>query len=314
MKQIGNALVGWIYNTPPWASTLVFMAVAFALIVMTLIPFRLMVRHEYRRRHHDLFTFTVTNIAVLYAVLLAFIAVATWENFSHATELVEAEANLTGNLYRDTDGLGADPAAAALRSSLRSYVKIVMDKEWPEQQHGREPDQGWPFLESFQRTLISIEPQDPRQTVATQEMLHTLNQLYAARRSRVDAALEHIPAVVWQLILLVGAITVGFTFLLSVESLWAHLIATSGLALALVLVVALIAQLDYPFRGTLSVGTDATKRCSPICNGCIRKSGRAPTPSIARRRCRCVILAIITERVSRDARCPSLHCYRRGSG
>jgi hypothetical protein len=260
MKQIGNAIVGWIYNTPPWASTLVLMAVAFALIVMTLIPFRLIVLYEYRRRHHDLFTFTVTNIAVLYAVLLAFIAVATWENFSHATELVEAEANLSGNLYRDTDGLGPNPAAATLRSSLWGYVKIVIDKEWPEQQQGREPDQGWPLLESFQRTLIGIEPQDSRQTMATQETLHILNQLYAARRSRVDASLEHIPAVVWHVILLVGAITVGFTFLLGVESLWAHLIASSGLALALVLVVALIAQLDYPFRGTLRVGPDAYEK------------------------------------------------------
>lgn len=259
-EQIGNALVGWIYNTPPWASTLVFMAVAFTLIVMTLVPFRLIVRHEYRRRHHDLFTFTVTNIAVLYAVLLAFIAVATWENFSHATELVEAEANLTGNLYRDMEGFGTAPAAAALRSSLRNYVKVVIDKEWPEQQQGREPDQGWPALESFQGTLIGIEPQDPRQAVAMQEMLHTLNQLYAARRSRVDASLEHIPAVVWHVILIVGAITVGFTFLLGVESLGAHLIASSGLALALVLVVTLIVQLDYPFRGTLSVGPEAYEK------------------------------------------------------
>ena len=37
---------------------------------------------------------------MLYAVLLAFIAVARWERFSRATELVEAEANLAGNLYR----------------------------------------------------------------------------------------------------------------------------------------------------------------------------------------------------------------------
>jgi len=47
---------------------------------------------------------------------------------------------------------------------------------------------------------------------------------------------------------------VGFTFPLGVESLWAHLIASGGLALALVLVIALIVQLDYPFRGAVSVG------------------------------------------------------------
>jgi Protein of unknown function (DUF4239) len=258
--HLSNALVNWIYNTPPWASTLVFMSVAFALIVITLIPFRLIIRHEYRRRHHEVFSFVVTNIAVLYAVLLAFIAVASWESFSHATELAEAEANLTGNLYRDTDGFGTAPVAAALRTPLRDYVQIVIDKEWLEQKQGREPDQGWPALERFQRTLVGVEPQNLGQSVAMQEMLRTLNELYAARRSRVDASLGHIPAVVWYVILIVGAMTVGFTYLLGVESLWAHLIASGGLGLALVLVVALIVQFDYPFRGSISVGPDAYEK------------------------------------------------------
>jgi hypothetical protein len=62
---------------------------------------------------------------------------------------------------------------------------------------------------------------------------------------------------VWNVILIVGALSVGFTFLLGVESLLAHLVASGGFAVALVLVMALIVQLDSPFRGTLSVGTDA---------------------------------------------------------
>jgi len=256
--QPGNALVDWIYNTPPWASTLAFMSVAFALTLITLVLFRLLVRHEYRHRHHELFTFTVTNIAVLYAVLLAFIAVATWENFAQATSLAEAEASLAGNLYRDSDGLGAGPTAVALRKSLTSYVHAVIDKEWPEQQQGRQPDTGgWPALESFQLKLLSVEPKDSRQTMAMQEMFHTLNELYDARRKRVDASLGHVPAVVWYVILIMGAMTVGFTYPLGVESLWAHLVASGGLALALVLVIALIVQLDYPFRGAVSVGPDA---------------------------------------------------------
>lgn len=255
--KLGTALVDWIYNTSPWISTGVFVAVALALILVTLVPLSLIVRRDYRRRHNEVFTFTVTNIAVLYAVLLAFIAVATWENFSHAGELVEAEANLAGNLYRDTDGLGAGPAAAAMRADLGRYLQAVVDREWPEQRRGGTPTHGWAPLESFQQNLLAVQPQGAGQTVVMQEMLRVLNELYSARRSRVDASQQHIPAVVWYVILLVGAITVGFTFLLGVESLSAHLIASGAFGVALVLVVALIVQLDYPFRGTLSIGTDA---------------------------------------------------------
>ena len=255
-EQAVTALVNWIYNTPPWLTTGVFVALACALIAIVLIPFRLVVRREFRSKHHEVFAFAVTNIAVLYAVLLAFIAVATWENFSHAGNLAEVEADLTGNLLRDVDGLGSNPTTSALRASLHQYLALVVTKEWPDQQEGRTPTAGWPALETFQRTLLAVQPQGPAQTLLVPEMLHTLNELYTARRSRVDASQEHIPAVVWDVLLIMGALTVGFTFLLGVESLWAHLIASVGVGVALVLVVALIVQLDYPFRGTLSVSAD----------------------------------------------------------
>lgn len=135
-----------------------------------------------------------------------------------------------------------------------------------------------------------------------QEMLRTLNDLYAARRSRVDASLGHIPAVVWYVILIVGAMTVGFTYLLGVENLWSHLIASEGLALALVLVIALIVQFDYPFRGTISVGPDAYEKVLANMHRLHPEVFGGQTACIVRRRCRCMISAVVTEDLRRRQR------------
>jgi hypothetical protein len=55
--------------------------------------------------HNDLAGFTIAVIGVLYAVLLAFIAIATWESFSKASDIVEAESDYAGGIYLDTQGL-----------------------------------------------------------------------------------------------------------------------------------------------------------------------------------------------------------------
>ena len=45
---------------------------------------------------------TVANIAVLYTVLLAFIAVAAWEDLSKASDIAGTEAGLVQDLYVPT--------------------------------------------------------------------------------------------------------------------------------------------------------------------------------------------------------------------
>jgi hypothetical protein len=74
-----------------------------------------------RRAHNDLAGFSIAIISVVYAVLLAFIAVATWESFSSAETIVQAEAGYIGNLYRDT----VEILALAVWISLWERISIV---------------------------------------------------------------------------------------------------------------------------------------------------------------------------------------------
>ena len=64
-------------------------------------------------------------------MLLAFIAVAVWENYTAVGNLVQTEANLVDDLYRDTISLPPS-LTMQLRQDLFDYTETVVTKEWPQ--------------------------------------------------------------------------------------------------------------------------------------------------------------------------------------
>jgi hypothetical protein len=209
-----------------------------------------------RKAHNDLAGFTVAVISVTYAVLLAFIAVATWESFSRAERLVDTEADYVGSIYFDTQGLPSQ-MGHDIREDLREYVNIVVEDEWPEQRAGNVPVQGWAPLRKLHTAIVTMRPTTPGEAVIEAETLQTLNKLYSARASRLSAVKGHIPEVIWWIIFVGGAITTGFTYLFGFEDLRMHMVMTATVAASLSLVVVLIVALDWPFRGSVSVSPEA---------------------------------------------------------
>jgi hypothetical protein len=92
-------IIYWIYNNPTWLWGTVLVALFTAVSCGGLLVFHRLVHVSVRKAHNDLAGFTIAVIGVLYAVLLAFIAIATWESFSKASDIVENESDLAGGIY-----------------------------------------------------------------------------------------------------------------------------------------------------------------------------------------------------------------------
>jgi hypothetical protein len=188
--------------------------------------------------------------------LLAFIAVVAWEDLRKASDIVGTEAGRVQDLYVDAHGLSDKGLTKELQNKLRRYIDAVVNKEWPVQQAGGISRAATPALRDFRESLSSIQPQTQGDAIVMQEMLRSLNGLYDARRSRRDAAGDHIPRSVWWVIVVLWALIVGFTALLGMRSLWLHFLMLAGFTTAIVIVVALIVQLNFPFRGKISVSAE----------------------------------------------------------
>jgi hypothetical protein len=248
-------LVDWIYNNPTWLWGSILVAVFTAAACGGLLVFHRLVHVDLRRAHNDLAGFTIAIISVLYAVLLAFIAIATWESFSKASDIVEDESDFAGGIYLDTQGL-PQAKGKPIRDATARYVSVVIEDEWPIQRAGRMPDQGWIPLRDLNSAIATIQPQNLGEAVIEAELLKTWNELYRARSSRLSAVEGHIPGVIWWIIFLGAAITTGYTFFFGFENFGMHMAMTATIAATLALVVVLIIALDWPFRGEISVTPD----------------------------------------------------------
>ena len=174
--MLGQALNDWIYRSPSWLSSTVFVLAGIVASGFILVVLTRLVREETRHLHNEFTPFTVTNIAVLYAVLLAFIAIAAWEDQQKASEAVEKEASLIEALYLDAQGIEDKGLVGELRMRLRHYVETVTDREWPVQRAGHVPDAAEPDLHRIRTTLAEFKPQTSNDIILKEAMLNLLER------------------------------------------------------------------------------------------------------------------------------------------
>jgi hypothetical protein len=225
------------------------MIAAAALSSGGLLMFHQLVPHHLRREQNDVAGSTMAIAGVVYAVLLAFIAVAVWQGYGQADTLVQTEANLVSNLYRDTVGL-PNPQAEDLRHTLFVYAETVVQDEWPALTAGLNDDAaGWQLLDSVHLALVQIQPQNIGTEAIRAEMLRSLDGLYDARRGRFHSASVALPPVLWWNLLAGGALLLAFSYLFGPPSLGMHAAMVSLLGATIGLVLILILLLIHPFEG-----------------------------------------------------------------
>ena len=253
-------MIELLADLPVIASALIALVAGASLATIGLLSFDRLLPHRVRSTHNDLSGFILSVVGVVYAVLLAFIAVAVWQNFVQVDSLVQTEANLVGDLYRDTAAL-PDPTAGALRDSLFVYAEVVAQDEWPAMAGGHADDSsGWQLLDRFHFELVRLRSADPSVSYIQADMVRTLNQLYDARRGRFHAATATLPAILWWNLLAGAVILMLFTYLFGAPHLVMHATMISLLGALIGLVLLLIVLLDNPFRGRSHVSVEPFNR------------------------------------------------------
>jgi hypothetical protein len=270
-------LTDFLYSHPTWMIGLLVIGIWTSVSLIGLYICHRLVDVHVRHKDTETVGLTYAIVAVVYAVLIALIVVDVFETFSKGDEIATAEANKLSNLMLDTAGLPPQ-VGAEVRTDIEQYIDIVVRKEWPSQQKGKldvavfQP--GWTVLAQLDKMLAVFEPATMGQNVNKAEMLHAMNDLIKARRSRIIAAGEHLPDVVWGILLIGGAVSVAYTYLFGARSFGIHLAITGLIAATIALVFVLIITLDYPFRGEVSVSSDAFADVQTTASGAMEPAAR----------------------------------------
>src|SRR5215210_4165660 len=85
---------------------------------------------------HEVAGFIIGVLGAIYAVLLAFVVVAVWDQFGEAKATVSMEANQLSDLSRLAQGF-PEPSHQRIQEALRAYAQSVIDDEWETMSKGK---------------------------------------------------------------------------------------------------------------------------------------------------------------------------------
>ena len=251
----------WVYDLPNWLfGTLT--VVVFAVIGLA----GLYVTRDWARRlhivdhsHNDIVGFYLAGVTVLYGITLALLAVGTWTTYSEVQGKIDREATSLGSLYRDISAY-PEPLRTSLRDDLRRYTRQVIDVGWPMQRRGIVPSDETAILKAVQDHLMSFEPATERQKILAVEAYTAFNDLTQGQQARLNSVTEEMPGPLWILVIVGALICIAVTWCFHTKSFGMHFWMTILFSALLGLMIYLIAALDNPYRGKISVTPEPLER------------------------------------------------------
>lgn len=241
-----------LYALPSWVVLLGAVAFAVALACGGQFVVRRAFPRIDFRAHNDVAGIVLGIIGGLFAVMLAFIVAIVWQEFDVATQRAAVEVGAATDLWHTSRGLPA-PLGPAVRRNLISYAGAMVTDEWPAMRAGGRSKRAEDVLTRTFEDVAQFRPANAGASNAQSASLQYLGALHDARHHRLDDNNSGVSPFEWT-ILLIGALAViGICYLVGSTSLRAQLLMTGAVAAMIAATFVLIFELDYPFRGDLSI-------------------------------------------------------------
>lgn len=243
---------------------------AFAMVIVAAIVLALLglavvrrsVSHERLARHTDVAGYVYAVIGVLYAVILAQVVVAAWEEYRDARGVAATEANAVLNLARLAQ-VWPEEDRRRIHEGLDAYARNVIDVEWPAMAEGRfgptlETDLVQQLWQAVNEAGVRTENRNPTYAAS----LEQLDNLDEARRNRVLLGENALPEQMTLTLLIGAVVTVAFSYVFAVDDGWIHGLMTAALATLVALLLLLEYQLETPYEGVAAIEPTAMELVS----------------------------------------------------
>ena len=232
---------------------IVFLYVIFSIVGLFIV--RAFHPPEKFKLHNDVAGFIFATLGVIYAVMLAFLVVVTWQEYDGAEKNVSREANYIASVYRDTS-----PMPASFRNELKkdliNYVNFIVNDEWQIMSKGERSPKVQQAQDEIWRLFGSYTPKNETQKIFFAEAVKKMNDSCEMRRTRLLEACSGIHPILYFVLIVGGIITVAFMLFFGTENFVPQLIMTSMLAAMIAIALFTVIALDYPFIGDISVKAD----------------------------------------------------------
>ncbi|HXO16755.1 MAG TPA: hypothetical protein VN909_01165 [Candidatus Dormibacteraeota bacterium] len=247
-------MISWLESLPTATAGIVVVGgIVFAALAIGYLVEKFTSR-EVRTAHNDRAGFILAVIGVIYAVLLAFVAIGVWERFQQAEMRTYDEAGSLATVYRDA---GSFAGKVRLRAAIRAYALSVIDDEWPRMHRGDGSPPSNPLLEDASRDIRALPVPSARLSNIQGQMLSAIDTALMDRQTRLTVDSSGINVIMWVALVAGALVTISFTYLFGFDKTIMQELMIGGLSFLIALVLFLIVALDYPFRGSIAVPPEA---------------------------------------------------------
>ena len=203
--------------------------------------------------HNDVAGFIIAVVGVIYAVLLAFVVIVSWENFSNAESTVGQEASALRSIYRESQAFPPD-VRVRIRADVLTYASTAVEKEWPAMAEGQpgSPEVNQ-VLDDLSQSLVQLPAATPVQQEYIGAEADRFNQLVGFRSQRLDYVERGVPAVLWIALGVGAAVTIGFAMIFGLRITALHLIMTGSLSAVIGVLLFVSVAIGQPFAGDVAV-------------------------------------------------------------
>jgi hypothetical protein len=212
---------------------------------------RRLVPVDHLQKNHEVAGITFGVLGAFYGLVLAFVIVAAWEQFTAANANSHQEASALESLYK----LGAgfpEPMRTRFDSAVFEYTQRVVDQEWPQMANDTYRAQTGRTLKLWS-ILLSYHAADNREQMLQDKAIDQLNVLGQARNQRILYYDDDLPSVVWLIIYLGCAITIGFSYFFGSHVFRAQVVMCAFFSVMLGVTILAILELAHPYQGTVTI-------------------------------------------------------------
>jgi Na+/melibiose symporter-like transporter len=237
-----------MHEVPLWAMALIIVLSAEIFSVGLMLLTRYTYGVSRLSLNNEVAGFKFAVVGVFYAVLLAFVVIAVWEEYRGTETAVRNEAKAVGDLYRVTFALPAK-GGEDIRGNLLTYVKTVRNDEWRTMAIGKPSHAVADDLNTLSAAIFAVQPKGRRELALYQRALALLTVITDSRAERLDSANGSVPRILWFVLIVGGAITLGYPAFFASSNLGAQVLMTASLAALVALSLLLGLAFDFPFTG-----------------------------------------------------------------
>lgn len=194
-------------------------------------------------------------VMTLFALVLAFVVVNLYSDYTSASGDVTDEANALGAIVQDARAF-PDADRLAINRAIANYTAEVRRHEFDTLADGRSDPHADALVVQVVAALQAYTPQTETQKVFYGAATDQLNTFLAERENRVAKAETSIPGPLLGLLIFLSIMTIGVFLFVRTHH--------RGLDMAIVVVVAVVVGaglltaliLQYPYSGSIAVSSD----------------------------------------------------------